>query len=288
MRKQRATYEDVARGAADGDIVVVDFKGTIDGVPFEGGSATDFAFTVGQGRMLPEFEAAVVGMTAGSTKTFPLTFPADYTAASLAGKAAEFAVTVKKVQQPVLPPIDAEFAKSLGVADGDLDKMRAEVRSNLEREVGGRLKSRTRDSAMTALLSSTSFDVPKSVVEEEKQRLADMARRDLAQRGVQADSREAPLPLDLFAAQAERRVRLGLLVGEVVRTHGLQPRPGPDPQAGRGNGAELREAAGRDQLVSVGPQAAGRTGRHRARGKCDTLGAGDTRRSSMRRLPSTN
>jgi len=224
MRKQRATYEDVARGAAEGDVVVVDFKGSIDGVPFDGGTANDFAFTVGQGRMLPEFEAAVVGMTAGSTKTFPLTFPADYTAASLAGKAAEFAVTVKKVQQPVLPALDSAFAKSLGVADGDLDKMRAEVKANLEREVASRLKSRTRDSAMTALLGATSFEVPKSLVDEETQRLSEQARRDLTARGVDTDKAPA-LPLDLFAPQAERRVRLGLLVGEVVRTHGLQPRP---------------------------------------------------------------
>jgi len=224
MRKQRATYDDVARGAATDDMVVVDFTGSIDGAPFDGGSATDFSFTVGQGRMLPEFDAAVVGMAAGSSKSFPLTFPADYTSTHLQGKTAEFAVTMKKVQQPVLPPLDAEFAKSLGIADGDLAKMRAEVKANLEREVGSRLKARTRDSAMTALLNSTSFELPKSLVEEDKQRLAEMARRDLTARGV-AQADKAPLPLELFSAQAERRVRLGLLVGEIVRAHGLQPRP---------------------------------------------------------------
>jgi trigger factor len=131
---------------------------------------------------------------------------------------------VKKVQQPVLPALDAAFAKSLGVADGDLDKMRAEVKANLEREVASRLKSRTRDSAMTALLGATSFEVPKSLVDEETQRLSEQARRDLTARGVDTDKAPA-LPLDLFAPQAERRVRLGLLVGEVVRAHGLQPRP---------------------------------------------------------------
>jgi trigger factor len=226
MRGQRATYEDAARPAAKGDVVRVDFTGSIDGTPFEGGSATDFAFTLGEGRMLPEFESAVSGMAAGESKTFPLTFPADYSAAALAGKAAEFAVTVKKVQQPVLPAIDAEFAQSLGIADGDLAKMRAEVRANLEREVGARLKSRTREGALSALLGSTAFEVPKSLVEEDKQRLAEMARRDLAARGMsQEQIDKAPLPGELFAAQAERRVRLGLLVGEVVRAHGLQPRP---------------------------------------------------------------
>jgi trigger factor len=223
MRKQRATYRDVARAAQAGDRVVVDFSGTIDGTPFEGGSANEFAFTLGQGRMLPEFEAAVAGMAPGATKTFPLAFPTDYSAAQLAGKNAEFSVTLHKVQETILPEVDADFARSLGIADGSLEKMRAEIRANLEREVETRLKSRTRDSAMAALLASTQFELPKTLVEEDKERLAEMARRDLSARGVQAD--KAPLPLDLFAAQAERRVRLGLLAGEVVRVHGLQPRP---------------------------------------------------------------
>jgi trigger factor len=222
MRKQRASYQDVVRPAANGDVVVVDFAGTLDGAAFDGGSAQDFAFTLGQGRMLPEFETAVSGMTVGASKIFPLTFPSDYSATQLAGKTVEFTVTLKKVQQPVLPEVDAEFARSLGIADGDLGKMRAEIKANLEREVGTRLKNRTRDSAMAALLASTQFDVPKALVDDDKQRLAEMARKDLTARGVPADKE---LPLDLFAAQAERRVRLGLLVGEVVRAHGLQPRP---------------------------------------------------------------
>lgn len=226
MRKQRATFKDVSRAAADDDMVTVDFAGTLDGTPFDGGSATDFAFTLGQGRMLPEFEAAARGMSAGESRTFPQTFPADYNAQQLAGKTVEFSITMKKVQEPELPAIDAEFAKSLGVADGDIGKMRAEIRANLEREVAARLKARSRDSAMTALLNSTSFEVPKSLIEEDKQRLADMAKRDLASRGVATDGPDAPpMPMELFAAQAERRVRLGLLVGEVVRKNNLQPRP---------------------------------------------------------------
>ncbi len=223
MRKQRATYEDVTRAAADGDVVTVDFKGTQDGTPFDGGTANDFPFTLGQGRMLPEFEAAVTGMAPGETKTFPLTFPADYTAKELAGKTVQFEVTLKKVQQPVLPAVDTQFAKSLGIADGDLDKMRAEIRTNLEREVASRLRARTKDSVMSGLLTVASFDVPKSLVEGEKQRLADQARNDLVARGMSAQ--EAPLPLELFQPQADRRVRLGLLLGEVVRTNALQPRP---------------------------------------------------------------
>ena len=223
MRRQRAEYEDVTRGAQADDVVTLDFAGTLDGVAFEGGSATDFKFTLGQGRMLPDFESAVRGMTVGQQKSFDVAFPSDYAAQDLAGKTARFEATVKKVQQPVLPALNADFARSLGVADGDLDKMRGEVKANLEREVASRSKSRTKESAMSALLGSTQFEVPKSLVQEEAERLADAARRDLVARGVAAD--KAPLPLDLFEKQAERRVRLGLLVGEIVRTHGLQPRP---------------------------------------------------------------
>jgi trigger factor len=223
MRKQRATYQAVSRPAQTGDVVTVDFKGTRDGVEFEGGTATDFKFTLGEGRMLPEFDRAVTGMSAGDARTFDLTFPADYTARELAGQSVQFAVTLKTVQEPVLPPVDSAFAKSLGIADGDLGKMRTEVQANLEREVTTRLKARTKDSAMAALLTTSSFEVPKALIESEKQRLAELARNDLVARGVSV--KDAPMPLELFAAQAERRVRLGLLLGELVRQHALSPRP---------------------------------------------------------------
>ena len=228
MQKQRATFENVQRGAQDGDSVTIDFRGTHTegenaGQAFDGGQADDFKFTLGEGRMLPEFENAVRGMAAGQTKTFPLTFPANYGAQAVAGKPVTFEVTVKQVQQPVLAPIDAEFARSLGVADGDVAKMRSEIRNNLSREVAARLKARTKEQAMAALLSTTAFDVPKSLVESEKQRLAEGARSDLIARGMAP--KDAPLPLDLFASEAERRVRLGLLLGEVVRANNLQSRP---------------------------------------------------------------
>jgi trigger factor len=219
MRKQRATFEAVDRTAGTGDRLSVDFVGSVDGTPFEGGSGTDFRFTLGEGRMLPEFETAAAGMKAGESKTFPLTFPADYRATELAGKLASFDITVKQVEQAKLPAVDADFARALGVADGDLEKMRAEIRNNLEREVKGRLKSRTKDSALAALLASTSFDVPKSLVEADTARLMEMARNDLVSRGI--DAKEAPLPPEVFAPQAERRVRLGLLVAELVRSEGL-------------------------------------------------------------------
>ncbi|MEP6607872.1 MAG: trigger factor [Burkholderiaceae bacterium] len=228
MRKQRATFEPVQRAAQDGDVVTIDFNGTLAegdhaGEAFEGGQATDFRFTLGEGRMLPEFEAAVRGMASEQSKTFALTFPADYNAQAMAGKRVDFNVSVKQVEQPLLPPLDAEFARSLGVVDGDVSKMRSEISNNLQREVALRLKARTKDQAMGALLAVSSFEVPRSLVEAEKQRLAESARNDLISRGMAP--KDAPLPLELFGPQAERRVRLGLLLSEAVRANNLQPRP---------------------------------------------------------------
>lgn len=227
MRKQRATFEPVQRAAVNDDVVTIDFNGThaegeSAGQPFEGGQATDLKFTLGEGRMLPEFEAAVHGMLPGQTKTIAMTFPTDG-AQAVSGKPVQFQITVKDVQQPVLPALDADFARSLGVNDGDLSKMRSEIKNNLQREVASRLKARTKDQAMSALLAASDFAVPKSLIEAEKQRLAENARSDLIARGMAA--KDAPLPLDLFTPQAERRVRLGLLLGEVVRVNNLQPRP---------------------------------------------------------------
>jgi trigger factor len=222
MRRQRATLREVGRAAADGDRVTVDYKGSVDGVAFEGGAATDFPFTVGQGRMLPEFEAAVRGMAPGESKTFPLTFPADYRASELAGKTASFDVTVKKVEQAELPPADAAFAKQLGVRDGDVATMREEVRGNLEREVKTRLRARTKESVMSALLGVADFELPQSLVAADSQRLVELARSDLAARGM--DGSNFQLTTENFAPQAQRRVRLGLLIGELVRTQNLAPR----------------------------------------------------------------
>jgi trigger factor len=170
--------------------------------------------------MLPEFEAALQGAAVASNKSFPLTFPADYRAKDLAGQQVQFEVTIKKVEQPVLPALDEQFAKSLGVADGSLERMRAEVKGNLEREVNTRLKARTKDSVMNALLGAAQFDLPKSLVEADQQRLAEMARADMAARGMAV--KDAPFPPAAFAPQAERRVRLGLLIAELVRRENLQ------------------------------------------------------------------
>jgi trigger factor len=222
MRRQRATQREVERPAADGDRVTVDYKGSVDGVAFEGGSANEFPFTIGQGRMLPEFEAAVRGMSRGESKTFPLTFPADYRAQELAGKTASFEVTLRKVEQADLPEVDAAFARQLGVRDGDVARMREEVRANLEREVRSRLRARTKEAVMTALLGVADFELPKALVEADSQRLVELAKADLAARGM--DGGGLQLTPESFAPQAQRRVRLGLLIGELVRTRGLAPR----------------------------------------------------------------
>lgn len=223
LRKQRATWESVDRPAQDEDRVTIDFTGTLDGVAFDGGSGTDFAFELGQGRMLPDFETGVRGAKPGEQRTFPVAFPADYGAENLAGKTAQFEITVKKVEAPVLPALDAEFAKQFGVADGDVEKMRADVRANLEREVGQRVRARTKSSVMQALPNIATLELPKALLESESEALVERARNDLQQRGI--DVKNIPIPPDAFKEQAEQRVRLGLIVAEIVKRENLQAKP---------------------------------------------------------------
>jgi trigger factor len=225
LRKQRVEYAARdGRASQDEDRVTLDFAGTIDGVPFEGGQAEAFPFVLGQGRMLPEFETAARGMKAGETKVFPLPFPADYAGKDVAGKTAEFTITVKEVAEPVLPVIDAEFAKSLGQPEGDVEKLLADIRGNVEREVKARTLARTKTNVMDALIGAVSFDVPKSLVDSECQARVQAARAELTQRGV-PNADKMPIPADAFTTEAERRVRLGLLVSELVQQAQLQAKP---------------------------------------------------------------
>ena len=222
LRKQRAAYDKTDRAAAKGDFLVVDFLGKLDGVPFKGGDAQNFGVVLGEGRMLPDFEAALIGMKAGENKSFDLTFPADYQP-ELAGKTAQFAVTAKIVNAPKLPPVDAEFAKSLGVADGDVGKMRAEIKANLERELKKRIQAKTKDQVMDALLSVSDLDLPRSLVEMEISRLQEQAVKDLEARGMTA--KDLQLPPELFLERAERRVKLGLVLSDVVKQNELRAKP---------------------------------------------------------------
>ncbi len=225
LRRQRAVYEPRDdRAATDGDRVTLDFVGRIDGEEFEGGKAENFPFVLGQGRMLPEFEKAVSGLKVGDTATFPLTFPEDYGSEAVAGKTAEFTITVREVAEGILPEVDTEFAKQLGQAEGDVEKLRADIRANLEREVKARSQARTKGSVMDALVAACTFDVPKSLVRTDAEGRVAAAREDLKQRGVpNADS--LPIPTEAFEAESERRVRLGLLVSELVSSADLQAKP---------------------------------------------------------------
>ena len=226
LRKQRRTFAQRAMDAAaqSGDRVTVDFEGKIDGETFQGGKADDFQLIVGDGQMLKEFEEAVTGMKTGESKTFQLAFPADYHGKDVAGKTADFMVTVKKMEAAHLPEVNAALAKSLGIADATVEGLRGDIRKNLEREVKNRLLSRNKQAAMEALVAKSELDLPNASVQSEVDRMTEGARADLKQRGVK-DADKAPIPDELFRPQAERRVRLGLVVAELVRANALQAKP---------------------------------------------------------------
>ena len=233
LRKQRVHYhergEEQGHGnggddlsAQSGDQVTIDFVGSIEGVEFAGGKADDFSFVLGQGQMLPEFESAAIGLTKGTEKTFQLNFPEDYHGKEVAGKTAEFKITMKKVEWPHLPELNDDFALSLGIQEGGMDKVRAEVRQNLQREIDRRKKGILKGQALDALAKVTEFDLPKFLLSQEENRLIDMARSDLEQRGV-PNAKNAPIPEGMFTAQAQQRVKLGLILNQLVKDESLKP-----------------------------------------------------------------
>ena len=222
LRKQRAPYERVERSARDADLVNVDFEGRVDGELFDGGSAKNFTVVLGEGRMLPDFEAALRGMKEGEAKTFALTFPDDYQE-KLKGKTAEFNVTVNQVAEPRLPEVDAEFAKALGVEDGDVTRMRGEIRQNVEREVKKRIAARLKEQVMEGLLGAGTLEVPRALLDGEVARMREAAMAEFKERGMSTD--QLQLPADLFAERAGRRVKLMLLISDLVRRNNLDARP---------------------------------------------------------------
>ena len=223
LRKQRSTYTQrpASAGTEDGDRVTIDFEGKIDGELFDGGKSEGFQFMLGQGQMLKEFEEAVRGMKTGESKTFPLNFPADYHGKDVAGKQADFLVTLKKAEAAHLPEVDDALAVSLGVPNPNVAGLREDISKNLNRELKSRLLARNKQAALEALAAKAELDLPKSSVQAEVDRLIEGARADLKQRGIK-DAENAPIPDDVFRPQAERRVRLGLVVAELVRAHNLQ------------------------------------------------------------------
>jgi trigger factor len=223
LRRQRARYEPVARPAQTGDRALVDFTGTIDGVEFAGGQARDFAITLGEGKMLPAFETALTGMNAGETRSFDLVFPADYHGKEVAGRRADFVLTLKSLAEPHLPPVDAEFAKNFGIASGNIEELRSEIASNLSVELKRKVEAVLKDQVMRALLATSQLTVPKSLVEMEAESLRERTAAEMKNRGVQTDGVE--LTTDMFRAQAEERVKFSLVLNELVRSEQLQARP---------------------------------------------------------------
>jgi trigger factor len=223
LRRQRTRYERVSRAAASGDRAIVDFTGTIDGIAFPGGQASGFSIVLGEGRMLPEFEAAVSGMAEGDTTTFGLVFPDDYHGREVAGKRAEFALTVKKVEAGLLPDVDADLARAFGIASGSVDDLKAEIASNLKLELKRKIETNVKEQVFAALRQKANFMLPRSLVEIEAQNMAQKMAADMRQQGMKAE--DIKLEPEMFRAGAESRVALGLILSELVRTEGLTAQP---------------------------------------------------------------
>ena len=223
LRKQRVRYEAKDGVSEDGDRLIVDFNGEIDGVAFDGGAAKDFAMVLGERRMLPEFEIAAKGLKKGETRTFDLTFPADYFGKDVAGKTAKFTLTAKDVSQPVLPEIDTDFAKAFGISGGSVDALKTEVRGNLELERKRRVFQSVRDQVFKGLRAQSTLEIPKALVAAEAERMAQAATEEMKTRGAKAE--DAQMSPATFEPAATERVAMGLIVGELVRVNNLQATP---------------------------------------------------------------
>jgi len=219
LRRQQVGWNPVERAAANEDRVLIDFKGMQDGVPFEGGEAKDFPLVLGNNTLINGFESGLIGARAGETRTLDVSFPADYRNTSLAGKQVQFVVTVKQVNAPVLPEVNDEFARALGVADGKIETLRLEVRANLERELAERVRSELREQVFKAVIEANPLDVPKSLEQSEIEHLIQTSRANFEAQGMSA----AQLPGDpqLYAEQARKRVTLGLILAEMVKVKSL-------------------------------------------------------------------
>lgn len=214
LRQQRKTFESVDRASQEGDQVTIDFVGSVDGVEFDGGKGEDMPVTLGEGRMIKDFEQALYGKSAGDEFTVDVTFPEDYHAENLKGKAAQFAMTVKSVEEAKLPEVDDEFAKGFG--SDSVEAMRSEVRANMQRELKQGINNRVKDQVMDALVEINTVSLPEALVSDEIER---MRQEMLQQMGGQSS---VDLPGDLFKDQAERRVKLGLVIGEMIRAHDIK------------------------------------------------------------------
>ncbi|MCC6916558.1 trigger factor [Nitrosomonas sp.] len=222
LRKQRAAYEPAERPAQTGDRVTVDYQGLLDGEAFPGGKASNYSVILGDGHLLADFESAIQGMTVGQEKTFDMTFPADYPGKDIAGKKVSFTVRLNQLEAPRLPEVDSEFAKALGIPEGDIDRMRSEIKANLQRETAQRIRNRLKEQIMQALLDKVSIQVPRVLIRQEADRLVEEMQSTRTARGLHKDPN---LQRDMFLEKAERRVRLGLILSELINTHELGVKP---------------------------------------------------------------
>ncbi|MEG3109947.1 MULTISPECIES: trigger factor [unclassified Pantoea] len=218
LRKQQANWIETEAAAEAEDRATIDFSGSVDGEEFEGGKASDFVLAMGQGRMIPGFEEGVVGHKAGETFTIDVKFPDDYHAENLKGKDAKFEIVLKKVETRELPEFTEEFIKRFGVEDGSIAGLRTEVRKNMDRELKGAIRNRIKTQAIDGLVEANEIDVPAALIDSE----IDVLRRQAAQRFGGNEQQALELPRELFEEQAKRRVVVGLLLGEVIRTHELK------------------------------------------------------------------
>ncbi len=223
LRKQRVHFHEVPRAAQNGDQADIDYDGVLDAKPFDGGQAKGALVVLGEGRLMADFESNIVGLKAGDSKNFDITFPADYHGTQVAGKTVTFTVKLNKVSEPHLPAVDEDFVKALGIKGGNLDDLRTDVKANLDRELKRRMQGKIKESVMQALLDSSKLEVPHSLIEMEAQRLQQNAMRDFQSRGMM--TKDAALPLELFNDAAKRRARLGLIIAEVVKQNKLEAKP---------------------------------------------------------------
>ncbi len=220
LREQRKTWKETKAAAKKGFQVMVDFEGRIDGELFEGGAGKDMAVEIGAGQMMAEFEAGLEGIKAGEEKTVAVNFPDDYHGADVAGKTAEFTLKATRISKPELPELDEEFAKGFGIEDGDLEKMRTDIRANMEKEKTDRLKSNLKNTVMAGLLEHNSIIAPSALVSEEVTSLRAQAAQRMGQDPESMD--EGSFPDELFREEATRRVQLGLLISEVIKKDKLE------------------------------------------------------------------
>lgn len=218
--KQRVSYEPVKRMSKKGDRINITLTASIDGQQVESTGDRGIDLVIGEPGRVKEFDDALVGGKAGTEKTFDITYPADHNPAQLAGKTVTYDVKFVSVSQPVYPEVDAEFAKNLGVEDGNLDTMKAEIKQSLEQEVDKRIKARVKEAVFQALVDESSFELPKSIVSAEVNRLMQVAAQNLRQRGV--DPAQVPMEPSVFEAQAQRNAKLRLVLTELVNSNNLQ------------------------------------------------------------------